>query len=223
LRRSCSCRSSKSKRSSRMGHITGNGYSALLRRDCVLLHGFLHSWPSVSRPGSSTIFSTGAFIECQTPKSARRRVVFSPGPGKQLCRQSNSRANRRSRLRRVELPRPGGLTKASTQPLQKRRGCLAIPQAASEVVVCLMRVFLRSIRYRHLQSNHRCHGTCAHLPGCAGHVSGYHKPPAAAAIRAARADQQIVMWYSVRYWTLWILLIGLPFAAMLTGCATLLR
>jgi len=39
----------------------------------------------------------------------------------------------------------------------------------------------------------------------------------------ARAAQQIVMWYSVRYWTLWILLIGLPFAAMLTGCATLLR
>jgi hypothetical protein len=39
----------------------------------------------------------------------------------------------------------------------------------------------------------------------------------------ARTAQQIVMWYSVRYWTLWVLLIGLPFAALLTGCGTLLR
>lgn len=34
--------------------------------------------------------------------------------------------------------------------------------------------------------------------------------------------QQIVTWYSVRRWTLWILLIFLPFTALLTGCATLL-
>jgi len=39
----------------------------------------------------------------------------------------------------------------------------------------------------------------------------------------AHAAQQIVTWYSVRHWTLWILLIGLPLAALLTGCATLLR
>jgi hypothetical protein len=39
----------------------------------------------------------------------------------------------------------------------------------------------------------------------------------------AHAAQQIVRWYSVRYWTLWVLLIGLPFAALLTGCVTLLR
>ena len=39
----------------------------------------------------------------------------------------------------------------------------------------------------------------------------------------AHTAQQIVTWYSARYWTLWVLLIGLPFAAMLTGCATLLR
>ena len=39
----------------------------------------------------------------------------------------------------------------------------------------------------------------------------------------AHTAQQIVTWYSVRYWTLWVLLIGLPFAALLTGCVTLLR
>ena len=39
----------------------------------------------------------------------------------------------------------------------------------------------------------------------------------------ARTAQQIVTWYSVRYWTLWVLLISLPFAALLTGCVTLLR
>ena len=35
--------------------------------------------------------------------------------------------------------------------------------------------------------------------------------------------QHFVMWYSVRPWTLWALLIGLPLAVLLTGCATLLR
>ena len=38
----------------------------------------------------------------------------------------------------------------------------------------------------------------------------------------AHTAQQIVTWYSVRYWTLWVLLISLPFAALLTGCVTLL-
>ncbi len=35
--------------------------------------------------------------------------------------------------------------------------------------------------------------------------------------------QEIVTWYSVRQWTLWILLIGLPFAALFNGCIVLLR
>ncbi len=39
----------------------------------------------------------------------------------------------------------------------------------------------------------------------------------------AHTAQQIVTWYSVRYWTLWVLLIGSPFAALLAGCVTLLR
>ena len=34
--------------------------------------------------------------------------------------------------------------------------------------------------------------------------------------------QEIVTWYSVRYWTLWVLLIGLPFAALFNGCIVLL-
>jgi hypothetical protein len=38
----------------------------------------------------------------------------------------------------------------------------------------------------------------------------------------ARTAQQIVTWYSGRIWTLWVLLITLPLAALLTGCATLL-
>ena len=39
----------------------------------------------------------------------------------------------------------------------------------------------------------------------------------------AHTAQQIVMWYSGRHWTLWVLLIGLPLAALLAGCLTLLR
>jgi hypothetical protein len=35
--------------------------------------------------------------------------------------------------------------------------------------------------------------------------------------------QQIVMWYSGRMWTLWVLLIALPFAVLVTGCAMLFR
>jgi len=39
----------------------------------------------------------------------------------------------------------------------------------------------------------------------------------------AHTAQQIVLWYAVRPWTLWVLLIALPLAALATGCATLLR
>ena len=35
--------------------------------------------------------------------------------------------------------------------------------------------------------------------------------------------QEIVTWYSVRYWTLWVLLIGLPVTALLNGCIVLLH
>jgi uncharacterized membrane protein len=31
------------------------------------------------------------------------------------------------------------------------------------------------------------------------------------------------MWYSARMWTLWLLLLILPFAVLVSGCATLLR
>ena len=34
--------------------------------------------------------------------------------------------------------------------------------------------------------------------------------------------QEIVTWYSVRYWTLWVLLIGLPIGALFSGCVVLL-
>ncbi len=36
------------------------------------------------------------------------------------------------------------------------------------------------------------------------------------------AAQQVVTWYSGRLWTLWILLIILPLAALFIGCVTLL-
>lgn len=39
----------------------------------------------------------------------------------------------------------------------------------------------------------------------------------------AGTAQQIVTWYSDRYWTLWVLLIGLPIAALVTGCVTMVR
>ena len=35
--------------------------------------------------------------------------------------------------------------------------------------------------------------------------------------------QRIVMWYAGRMWTLWVLLLALPFTGLVTGCATLLR
>ena len=37
----------------------------------------------------------------------------------------------------------------------------------------------------------------------------------------ALVAHQIVGWYSGRIWTLWLLLIALPFAGLVTGCATL--
>jgi hypothetical protein len=39
----------------------------------------------------------------------------------------------------------------------------------------------------------------------------------------ARSAQQLVMWYAGRMWTLWILLLGLPFSVLVSGCAELLR
>jgi hypothetical protein len=39
----------------------------------------------------------------------------------------------------------------------------------------------------------------------------------------ARIAHLIVKWYSARMWTLWLLLLALPFAALVAGCATLLR
>ena len=39
----------------------------------------------------------------------------------------------------------------------------------------------------------------------------------------AHAAQRIVMWYAVRQWTLWVLLVALPFAVLVTGCITLAR
>ena len=38
----------------------------------------------------------------------------------------------------------------------------------------------------------------------------------------ARASHLIVMWYSLRMWTLWVLLIALPLAVLVSGCAALL-
>jgi len=39
----------------------------------------------------------------------------------------------------------------------------------------------------------------------------------------ARTAQQIVMWYAGKVWTLWVLLVALPLAVLVTGSATLLR
>ena len=37
----------------------------------------------------------------------------------------------------------------------------------------------------------------------------------------AHSAQQLVMWYAARMWTLWVLLLALPFTVLVTGCATL--
>jgi hypothetical protein len=39
----------------------------------------------------------------------------------------------------------------------------------------------------------------------------------------ARRAQLLVMWYAARMWTLWVLLLALPFAVLLIGCVTLYR
>jgi hypothetical protein len=39
----------------------------------------------------------------------------------------------------------------------------------------------------------------------------------------AHTAQRVVMWYAARMWTLWVLLIALPFAVLVTGCVTLAR
>jgi hypothetical protein len=39
----------------------------------------------------------------------------------------------------------------------------------------------------------------------------------------AHAAHQLVMWYAGRMWTLWVLLLLLPFTVLVTGGATLLR
>jgi hypothetical protein len=39
----------------------------------------------------------------------------------------------------------------------------------------------------------------------------------------AHSAQQLVMWYAGRMWTLWVLLLGLPFTVLVSGCAELLR
>ena len=39
----------------------------------------------------------------------------------------------------------------------------------------------------------------------------------------ANNAQQIVTWYAGRIWTLWVLLLALPFVVLITGCAALFR
>jgi len=39
----------------------------------------------------------------------------------------------------------------------------------------------------------------------------------------AHTAQQLVMWYAGRMWTLWVLLLALPFIALVSGCAELVR
>jgi hypothetical protein len=39
----------------------------------------------------------------------------------------------------------------------------------------------------------------------------------------AHTAQRLIMWYAGQMWTLWVLLLALPFAVLVTGCATLLR
>ena len=39
----------------------------------------------------------------------------------------------------------------------------------------------------------------------------------------AHTAEQIIMWYAERPWTLWVLLIALPLAVLVIGCAGLMR
>jgi hypothetical protein len=38
-----------------------------------------------------------------------------------------------------------------------------------------------------------------------------------------QAAQRTVTWYADRLWTLWVLLVAMPFAVLIIGCATLLQ
>jgi hypothetical protein len=40
---------------------------------------------------------------------------------------------------------------------------------------------------------------------------------------SAHIAQKLVMWYAGRMWTLWVLLLGLPFTVLVSGCAALRR
>lgn len=40
---------------------------------------------------------------------------------------------------------------------------------------------------------------------------------------SAHSAQQVVGWYAGRLWTLWVLLLALPFTVLITGSAALLR
>ena len=37
----------------------------------------------------------------------------------------------------------------------------------------------------------------------------------------AHSAQQLVVWYAARMWTLWVLLLALPFTVLVSGCALL--
>ena len=39
----------------------------------------------------------------------------------------------------------------------------------------------------------------------------------------AHTAQRIIMWYSERMWTLWLLLLAMPIAVLVTGCVALWR
>src|SRR4051812_10634694 len=39
----------------------------------------------------------------------------------------------------------------------------------------------------------------------------------------ANSAQWIVMWYAGRLWTLWVLLLALPFVVLITGCVAVFR
>jgi hypothetical protein len=43
------------------------------------------------------------------------------------------------------------------------------------------------------------------------------------AFAPAAGAENLVLWYSARMWTLWLLLLALPFAAFVAGAAMLLR
>lgn len=39
----------------------------------------------------------------------------------------------------------------------------------------------------------------------------------------ANSARRLVMWYAGRLWTLWVLLLALPFVVLITGCVALVR